>query len=158
MSHSEPERDAQGPGGRPADRSTVGHRLDREAERRIARAVANGEAVADPAEAAVAVALARSAERRLRARIVPNALTVSAATTLVWLALVALPATLGSGVHPGALVAGLGVGVLLFAVVVLLGQRQIRLVRRSLRRHHQLAGHPSATPAEAPRRRRDRPC
>jgi hypothetical protein len=49
----------------------------------------------------------------------------------VWLLVVALPATIGSGVHLLALFAGLGVGVLLFAIVVLLGQRQIRLVRRS---------------------------
>ncbi len=149
-----------GPGGRAPDLSPDGHLLDAEAKRRIARAVASGEAVADPGEAPAAVALARSAERRLRARTVPNALMVSAGTTLVWLALVALPATLGSGMHPRALGAGLGVGVLLFAVVVMLGQRQIRLVRRSARRNqHLLSSRPGVAPATAPqpRPRRDRP-
>jgi amino acid permease len=105
--------------------------LDQEAKRRIARAVAGGQTLRDPAEAEVAVRLARSAERRLRARTLPSALMVSAGTTLAWLLVVALPATLGSGVHLGALLAGLGVGVLLFAVVLLLGERQIRLVRRA---------------------------
>jgi len=106
-------------------------KLDQDARRRIARAVAGGETLSDPAEAEAAVMLARSAERRLRARTIPNALLVSVGTTLVWLLVVALPATLGSGVHPSALLAGLGVGVLLFAVILLLGQRQIRLVRRA---------------------------
>jgi len=105
--------------------------LDQEAKRRVARAVAGGETLRDPAEARAAVLLARSAERRLRARTVPSALLVSVGTTVVWLLLVALPATIGSGVHLVALLAGLGVGVLLFAIILLLGQRQIRLVRRS---------------------------
>ncbi len=105
--------------------------LDEDAKRRIARAVAGGQTLRDPAEARAAVMLARSAERRLRARTIPNALMVSAGTTLVWLLVVALPATLGTGIHPGALLAGLGVGVLLFAVILLLGERQIRLVRRA---------------------------
>ena len=105
--------------------------LDQEARRRVARAVAGGETLRDPTEARAAVLLARSAERRLRARTVPSALLVSVGTTVVWLLLVALPATIGSGVHLGVLLAGLGVGVLLFAIIVLLGQRQIRLVRRS---------------------------
>lgn len=107
--------------------------LDQDARRRIARAVAGGETLRDPVEAEAAVVLARSAERRLRARTLPNALMVSAGTTVVWLLVVALPATLGSGVHPSALLAGLGVGVLLFAVILLLGQRQIRLVRQAER-------------------------
>jgi hypothetical protein len=105
--------------------------LDEDAKRRIARAVAGGQTLRDPAEARAAVMLARSAERRLRARTIPNALMVSAGTTLVWLLVVALPATLGTGIHPGALLAGLGVGVLLFAAILLLGERQIRLVRRA---------------------------
>jgi hypothetical protein len=108
-------------------------RLDQDAKRRIARAVAGGETLSDPSEAEAAVMLARSAERRLRARTVPNALMVSVGTTLVWVLVVALPATLGSGVHPSALLAGLGVGALLFAVILLLGQRQIRLVRQAER-------------------------
>jgi hypothetical protein len=105
--------------------------FDQDAKRRIARAVAGGETLSNPAEAKAAVTLARSAERRLRARTVPNALMVSVGTTLVWLLVVALPATLGSGVHVSALLAGLGVGVLLFAVILLLGQRQLRLVRQA---------------------------
>jgi hypothetical protein len=105
--------------------------LDQEARRRIARAVAGGETLRDPTEARAAVLLARSAERRLRARTVPSAALVSVGTTVVWLLVVALPATIGSGVHLLALFAGLGVGVLLFVIIMLLGQRQIRLVRRS---------------------------
>jgi hypothetical protein len=112
--------------------------LDQEAKRRVARAVAGGETLSDPTEAEAAVTLARSAERRLRARTLPNALMVSAGTTAVWLLVVALPATLGSGVHASALLAGLGVGVLLFATVLLLGQRQIRLVRRAERGNQRL--------------------
>ena len=105
--------------------------LDQEAKRRIAKAVAGGQTLRDPAEAEAAVKLARSAQRRLRARTVPSALMVSAGTTLAWLLVVALPGTLGSGVHLRALLAGLGVGVLLFAVILLLGERQIHLVRRA---------------------------
>jgi hypothetical protein len=136
---------------RPNDSTAAGRPLDPEAKRRIARAVASGEAVADPGEAAAAVELARSAEQRLRSRTVPNAAMISAGTTLVWLVLVALPATLGSGVHAGALVAGLGIGALLFAVIVLLGQRQIRLVRRAgLRNRSLLAGHPGTPPTGTP--------
>ncbi|HZD70862.1 MAG TPA: hypothetical protein VFA45_18790 [Actinomycetes bacterium] len=116
----------------------LGRRLDRESRRRIARAVSVGEAVADADEAAAAVALARSAQRRLRSRVVPSALAVSGGTTLVWLVLVALPATLGSGVHLAALFAGLAVGALLFSVVLLLGLRQLRLVRRAERRNQEL--------------------
>jgi hypothetical protein len=112
--------------------------LDQDARRRIARAVAGGETLRDPTEAWAAVLLARSAERRLRARTVPSAVMVSAGTTVVWLVLVALPATIGSGLHLGALLAGLGVGVLLFAVVLLLGLRQIRLVRRAERGNQRL--------------------
>jgi hypothetical protein len=115
-----------------------GRQLDPEARRRIARAVASGQAVADASEAAAAVALARSAQRRLRSRMLPTALAVSGGTTVVWLVLVALPATVGSGVHPAALLAGLAVGVLLFSVVLLLGLRQLRLVRQAERRNRRL--------------------
>src|SRR6266545_6786754 len=111
---------------------------DLEARRRIARAVASGEAVADAGDAAVAVMLARSAQRRLRSRMVPSALAVSGGTTLVWLVVVALPATLGSGVHLAALLAGLAVGALLFSVVLLLGLRQLRLVRQAEHRNRRL--------------------
>jgi cytochrome c biogenesis protein CcdA len=113
--------------------------LDQEAKRRIARAVASGEAVADPAEAEAAVMLARSAQRRLRARTLPNAAMISAGATIVWLVLVALPATLGSGVHLSALLAGIGVGAVLFGVILLLGQRQIRLVQQAEHRNQRVA-------------------
>jgi hypothetical protein len=116
----------------------IGRQLDAETRRRIARAVASGEAVADAGDAAAAVVLARSAERRLRSRMLPSALAVSGGTTLVWLVLVALPATLGSGVHLAALLAGLAVGVLLFSVVLMLGLRQLRLVRRAERRNREM--------------------
>ena len=105
--------------------------LDQEAKRRIARAVASGQAVDDPAEARAAVTLARSAQQRLRARTLPNAAMISAGATAVWLLLVALPVTISTGLHLGALLGGIGVGVLLFAVILLLGQRQIRLVKQS---------------------------
>jgi hypothetical protein len=133
--------------------------LDQDAKRRIAKAVAGGETLSDPTEAEAAVMLARSAERRLRARTVPNALMVSAGTTVVWLLVVALPATLGSGVHPRALLAGLGVGVLLFAIILLLGQRQIRLVRRAERGNQRLLDSRRARGPRPPRppRRRDPP-
>jgi hypothetical protein len=129
MSHSEPDLEA-------------GRRLDPEARRRIARAVSSGQAVADAGDAAAAVALARSAQRRLHSRMLPSALAVSGGTTLVWLALVALPATLGSGLHLSALLAGLAVGVLLFSVMLLLGLRQLRLVRQAERRNRQLLAAP----------------
>ena len=116
----------------------IGRQLDPEKRRRIARAVANGEAVSDAGDAVAAVVLARSAERRLRSRVLPSALAVSGGTTLVWLVLVALPATLGSGVHLAALLAGLAVGALLFSVVLMLGLRQLRLVRRAERRNREM--------------------
>jgi hypothetical protein len=129
--------------------------LDQDAKRRIARAVAGGQTLRDPTEARAAVMLARSAERRLRARTIPNALTISVGTTLVWLLIVALPATLGSGVHPGALLAGLGVGVLLFAVILLLGLRQLRLVRRAEQGNRRLLENrrPAGPGPDAPRPR-----
>jgi uncharacterized membrane protein len=116
----------------------IGRQLDPETRRRIARTVASGEAVADAGDAVAAVVLARSAERRLRSRMLPSALAVSGGTTLVWLVLVALPATLGSGVHLAALLAGLAVGALLFSVVLMLGLRQLRLVRRAERRNREM--------------------
>jgi hypothetical protein len=125
MSHSESDLES-------------GRQLDPEARRRIARAVASGEAVADAGEAAAAVSLARSAQRRLRSRMLPSAIAVSGGTTLVWLVLAALPATIGGGVHLAALLAGLAIGALLFAVVLLLGMRQLRLVRRAEDRNRQL--------------------
>ena len=57
---------------------------------------------------------------------------------LVWLVLVALPATISSGVHLAALAAGLGVGLLLFAAILLLGRRQLRLARRAEQRNSRL--------------------
>lgn len=129
MSDSEPDLEA-------------GRQLDEEAKRRIARAVSSGQAVADAGEAAAAVALACSVQRRLRSRMLPTALAVSGGTTLVWLVLVALPATLGSGLHLSALLAGLAVGVLLLSAMLLLGLRQLRLVRQAERRNRQLLAAP----------------
>ncbi len=94
--------------------------------------------MADAGEAAAAVALARSAQRRLRSRMLPTALAVSGGATVVWLVLVALPATLASGLHAGALLAGLAIGTLLFSVILLLGLRQLRLVRQAERRNRRL--------------------
>jgi len=121
----------EGPG-RPDDRP------DEAARRRVSLAVRAGEAVADPADAPAAVELARLAQRRLEDRVLPSALRISAGVTVVWLVLVALPVTLGTGVHPAALVAGIGVGVLLFSVILLLGRRQLRLARRAEQRNRSL--------------------
>jgi hypothetical protein len=118
--------------------SGPGSGLDPEARRRVSLAVRAGEAVRDPAEAPAAVELARLAQRRLEDRTLPAALRISAGVVAVWLLLVALPATLGSGLHPAALAAGLGVGVLLFSVILLLGRRQLRLARRAEQRNLRL--------------------
>ena len=109
--------------------------IDREVARRVSLAVRAGEAVADPADARAAVELARLAQRRLRDRTLPAALRISGGVVLVWLVLVALPVTLGSGVHLAALAAGLGVGLLLFSIILLLGRRQLRLARQAERRN-----------------------
>jgi hypothetical protein len=118
--------------------SGPGSGLDPEARRRVSLAVRAGEAVRDPAEAAAAVELARLAQRRLEDRTLPAALRISAGVVAVWLLLVALPVTLGTGLHPAALAAGLGVGVLLFSVILLLGRRQLRLARRAEQRNLRL--------------------
>jgi hypothetical protein len=118
--------------------SGPGPGLDPEARRRVSLAVRAGEAVRDPAEAPAAVELARLAQRRLEDRTLPAALRISAGVVAVWLLLVALPVTLGSGPHPAALAAGLGVGVLLFSVILLLGRRQLRLARRAEQRNLRL--------------------
>ena len=112
--------------------------LSPEARHRISQAVTSGEAVRDAAEAAAAVDLARLAQRRLRARMLANAAGVSAGTTLVWVLVVAVPVSLGTGLHRAALASGLGVGLLLFCAILLLGQRQLRLARRAERRNQRL--------------------
>jgi hypothetical protein len=112
--------------------------VDREARRRVTLAVRAGEAVSDPADAAAAVELARLAQRRLEQRTLPAALRISGGMLAVWLVLVALPATLGTGLHPAALAAGVGVGVLLFSAILLLGRRQLRLARRAEQRNLRL--------------------
>jgi hypothetical protein len=118
--------------------SGPGSGLDPEARRRVSLAIRAGEAVRDPAEAPAAVELARLAQRRLEDRTLPAALRISAGVVAVWLLLVALPVTLSSGPHPAALAAGLGVGVLLFSVILLLGRRQLRLARRAEQRNLRL--------------------
>jgi hypothetical protein len=114
--------------------------VDREARRRVSLAVRAGEAVTDPADAPAAVELARLAQRRLEARTLPSALRISGGVVLVWLVVVALPVTISSGVHPAALAAGLGIGALLFALILLLGRRQLRLARRAEQRNLRLLG------------------
>ena len=109
-----------------------------EARRRVSLAVRAGEAVTDPADAPAAVELARLAQHRLQDRVLPSALRISAGVMAVWLVLVALPATLGTGVHPAALAAGAGVGLLLFSGILLLGRRQLRLARRAEQRNLRL--------------------
>ena len=112
--------------------------MDQEGRRRVSLAVRAGEAVTDPADAPPAVALARLAQRRLAERTLPSALRISGGVVLVWLVLVALPVTISSGVHPAALAAGVGVGVLLFSVILLMGRRQLRLARRAEQRNLRL--------------------
>jgi hypothetical protein len=109
--------------------------VDDETRRRVSLAVGAGEAVRDPADAAAAVELARLAQRRLEERILPSALRISAGVVVVWLLLVALPVTLGTGVHPAAMAAGVGIGALLFSVILLLGRRQLHLARRAEQRN-----------------------
>jgi hypothetical protein len=94
--------------------------------------------VTDPADAPAAVELARLAQRRLEDRTIPSALRISAGVVAAWLVLVALPVTISSGVHTAALAAGLGVGLLLFSVILLLGRRQLRLARRAEQRNLRL--------------------
>ena len=112
--------------------------MDGAQRRRVSLAVRAGEAVTDPADAPAAVELARLAQRRLEERDLPSALRISAGVVVVWLVLVALPVTVGSGVHPAALAAGVGIGVLLFSVVLLLGRRQLHLARRAEQRNLRL--------------------
>jgi len=104
----------------------------------VTLAVRTGEAVSDPADAPAAVELARLAQRRLEQRTLPSAVRISAGVIVVWLVLVALPVTLGTGVHPAALAAGVGVGLLLFSVILLLGRRQLHLARRAEQRNLRL--------------------
>jgi hypothetical protein len=115
--------------------------MDQEARRRVSLAVRAGEAVTDPADAPAAVELARLAPRRLEDRTLPTALRISGGVVLVWLVLVALPVTISTGVHPAALAAGVGVGALLFSVILLMGRRQLRLARRAEQRNLRLLGH-----------------
>jgi len=124
-----------GPAGREAgDMGPV----DPEVRRRVSLAVRAGEAVTDPADAPAAVELARLAQRRLEERALPSALRISGGVVLVWLVLVALPVTVSTGVHPAALAAGVGVGVLLFSAILLIGRRQLRLARRAEQRNRRL--------------------
>ena len=113
---------------------------DPEARRRVSLAVRAGEAVTDPADAPAAVELARLAQRRLQDRTLPSALRISGGVVLVWLVVVALPVTISTGVHPAALAAGLGIGALLFGLILLLGRRQLRLARRAEQRNLRLLG------------------
>ena len=133
-----PEGFGEPQGGAPMDQEGPGSALDPEARRRVSLAVRAGEAVTDPADAPAAVELARLAQRRLEARTLPSALRISAGVVLTWLVLVALPVTISSGVHLAALAAGLGIGLLLFAVILLLGRRQLRLARRAELRNARL--------------------
>jgi hypothetical protein len=131
--------DREGFGDGPVDPEGFGEvPVDREVRRRVSLAVRAGEAVADPADAAAAVELARLAQRRLEARTLPSALRISGGVVAVWLVLVALPVTLGTGVHLAALAAGIGVGVLLFSLILLLGRRQLRLARLAEQRNLRL--------------------
>jgi cobalamin biosynthesis protein CobD/CbiB len=97
----------------------------------VSLAVRAGEAVTDPDDAPAAVELARLAQRRLAEQTLPNALRISGGMILVWLILVVVPVTISTGLHLAAIAAGLGIGVLLFSVILLLTRRQLRLARRA---------------------------
>jgi hypothetical protein len=126
----------------PAHDRFGGAPADPEARRRVSLAVRAGDAVTDPALAPAAVELARLAQRRLEARTLGSALRISAGVVLAWLVLVALPVTISTGVHLAALAAGVGVGALLFSLILVLGRRQLHLARRAEQRNlHLLEGH-----------------
>jgi hypothetical protein len=112
--------------------------LHPEVRRRVSLAVRAGEAVTDPADAPAAVELARLAQRRLEDRALPSALRISGGMVLVWLVLVVVPVTISTGLHLAAIAAGLGIGLLLFSVIVLLGRRQLRLARQAEQRNLRL--------------------
>jgi hypothetical protein len=111
---------------------------DPEVRRRVSLAVRAGEAVTDPADAPAAVELARLAQRRLEDRVLPSALRISGGMVLVWLVLVVVPVTISTGLHLAAIAAGLGVGLLLFSAIVLLGRRQLGLARQAEQRNLRL--------------------
>ena len=111
-----------------------------ERRRRVSLAVRAGEAVTDPDDAPAAVELARLAQRRLEERALPNALRISGGMILVWLILVVVPVTISTGLHLAAIAAGLGIGLLLFSLVILLGRRQLRLARRAEQANLRLLG------------------
>ncbi len=141
----DPERSGDPQGGAPMDREGSGEPqgggpLDPEVRRRVSLAVRAGEAVTDPAHAPAAVELARLAQRRLEDRTLSSALRISAGVVLTWLLLVALPVTISTGVHLAALAAGIGIGMLLFSLILLLGRRQLRLARRAEQRNLRLLG------------------
>ena len=112
--------------------------MDPEVRRRVSLAVRAGEAVTDPADAPAAVELARLAQRRLEERALPSALRISGGMVLVWLILVVVPVTISTGLHLAAIAAGLGIGLLLFSLIVLLGRYQLRLARRAEQRNLRL--------------------
>jgi|Tabmets5t2r1_1033131.scaffolds.fasta_scaffold03375_4 hypothetical protein len=124
-----PERPGEPKGGGP---------LGPEVRRRVSLAVRAGEAVTDPADAPAAVELARLAQRRLEDRTLPSALRISGGMVLIWLILVVVPVTISTGLHLAAIAGGLGIGLLLFSVIVLLGHRQLRLARQAEQRNLRL--------------------
>ncbi len=118
--------------------ASSGGPVDPEVRRRVSLAVRAGEAVSDPADAPAAVELARLAQRRLEDRVLRSALRISGGMVLVWLVLVVVPVTISTGLHLAAIAAGLGIGLLLFSVILLLGRRQLRLARRAEQRNLRL--------------------
>ena len=110
--------------------------LDAEARRRVSLAVRAGDAVTDPHLApAAGSSWPAWPSAAFEARTLGSALRISAGVVLAWLLLVALPVTVSTGVHLAALAAGVGVGALLFSVILLLGRRQLRLARRAEQRN-----------------------
>jgi hypothetical protein len=130
--------DGSAGGGSVPPRPEGGGPVDPEVRRRVSLAVRAGEAVTDPADAPAAVELARLAQRRLQDRALQNALGISGGMVLVWLVLVVVPVTISTGLHLAAIAAGLGIGLLLFSLIVLLGRYQLRLARRAEQRNLRL--------------------
>lgn len=114
-------------------------RLTPAAEARISRAVAAGASVSDPEEAAAAALFARVVQQRVRGSMWRTALRVSIGSTVAWLVFIALPLTLITGLHPAALIAGIGVGLVLFSLSLLLADRQLRFAVQAEQRNRDVA-------------------
>lgn len=113
-------------------------------EDRLSQAVAAGEAVADPQEAAAAADFARVVQARLRASIWSTALKFAFGFLVVWLVLIVLPVSLAMHGASWRTIAAGGVALawLVLVATLLIGWRQLRLARRAERRNQELSRAP----------------